>query len=193
MGGSEASAQPLPPPPSPLIRPLEGLPTWPVLGSCPELGATPEGCHQKQGTCHPGEPWACKWHPGIFPGRSGDAMPRATGPSRAAGLELDRRSGPAGLQCGWSQHCAEEGTGVACPLTPATGWHSSARNAKGSFVGGCLARPRTGHTGLILLQASWGRSAGGGPGLWSLLMPSCAPGIPQILLPRQLPAGPREC
>ena len=89
---------------------------------------------------------------------------------------------------------------MARPLTPATGWHSSARHPKGSFVGGCLAQPCTEHTGPILLRAGPGevsREEGSvkapeeGP---ELLSPPtrrlCPKGFPEFCSHASYPEGP---
>lgn len=89
---------------------------------------------------------------------------------------------------------------MARPLTPATGWHSSARHPKGSFVGGCLAQPCTEHTGPILLRAGPGevsREEGSvkapeeGP---ELLSPPtrrlCPKGFPEFCSHASCPEGP---
>jgi len=188
-------------PPSALPGPLQRLPTQPVQGSCPK----PPRVGPRLGT-------AIRSRVPVAPGSRGPAsrirasfwvglgrlVPKLQGHTRlkttGPGAKTGAQAMPGG-QCGRGQAGGEEGTRAARPLTPATGWHSSTRLTKGSFVGGCLAQPRTEHTGPILLQPELGevsreegsaRAPEEGPGLPSPLTPR-APGIPRILLPRQPP------
>lgn len=94
--GSGTTAQPPPSPPHPLIRPLEGLPTWPPLGSCtepPRGEATPVGHHQEQGACHPKALWTCKFTQASF----WEGLSQATGTSQAG----DCGAWSWTVRCGW--------------------------------------------------------------------------------------------
>lgn len=152
-GGSGTSAQPRSPPHLPSLGPLRGCPLdlfWGATLSPPELGPQLGAAIRIRGAMDP------QVSSGHLSGWTWEGCAHATGTSQAG------TAGPgAGPVLREYSAAGAEATGVACPLTPATGWHSSARHPKGSFVGDCLALPRTGHTGLILLQAHWVRSAGG--------------------------------
>lgn len=79
----------------------------------------------------------------------------------------------------------EGGHGPTRPLAPATGWHSSARLAKGSFVGAAW-HSQQGTQGLILLQASWQgqRGRAGRAGRWG------PRGFPEFCSHTSCPSGP---
>lgn len=156
-----------------------------------------QGCGLEQLHCNGGPglrdpsparvpPLASRGAPAGAPGRPGIPLGDLAGSAGTAAPGA-RPAGPPPAVA-WALGPREGAQGPTCPLAPATGWHSSARLAKGPFVGAAWHGDTGAHSPAGQLARAAG--AGGRGGAAGAAHAPRAPGIPRILLPRHLPQGP---